>query len=128
MPLMINRNEVQSVLQMEECIDAHEKAFNEMAAGTAALPLRTPIKPPDGLSLYMPAYLQEMNALACKVVTVYKDNPASHGLPVVIGTVLLQDAATGQVICIEAVWTSAKPNGFWIGNRQSILMRVLRKR
>ncbi len=100
MPLMINRDEVQSVLQMGECIDAHEKAFNEMAAGTAALPLRTPIKPPDGLSLYMPAYLQEMNALACKVVTVYKDNPANHGLPVVIGTVLLQDASTGQVICI----------------------------
>lgn len=100
MPLMLNRDEVRTVLRMDECIDAHEKAFNEMAAGTAVLPLRTPITPPGGLSLYMPAYLQEMNALACKVVTVYKENPAGHGLPVVIGTVLLQDASTGQVICI----------------------------
>ncbi|MFC1499828.1 ornithine cyclodeaminase family protein [Candidatus Zixiibacteriota bacterium] len=100
MPLLLNRNDVQTVLQMNECIDAHEKAFTEMANGTAVLPLRTGISPPDGLSLYMPAYLQEMNALACKVVTVFKNNPADHKLPVVIGTVLLQDASTGQVTCI----------------------------
>ena len=100
MPLLLNRNDVQNVLQMNDCIDAHEKAFTELANGTAVLPLRTNISPPDGLSLYMPAYLQEMNALACKVVTVFKNNPSEHGLPVVIGTVLLQDASTGQVTCI----------------------------
>jgi alanine dehydrogenase len=41
-----------------------------------------------------------MGALACKVVSVYKQNPERHNLPTTIGTVLLQDAATGRVIAV----------------------------
>jgi ornithine cyclodeaminase/alanine dehydrogenase len=85
---------------MKDCIDALEKAFTELAEGSAVLPLRIGIKPPDGLSLYMPAYLQKMNALACKVVTVYKNNPTKHRMPTTIGKVLLQDSETGDVISI----------------------------
>jgi alanine dehydrogenase len=85
---------------MRDCMDVVEKAFAELANGTAVLPLRTPITPPDGLSLYMPAYLKELGALACKVVTVYKNNPVKHDLPTTIGKVLLQDPETGDVICI----------------------------
>jgi len=85
---------------MKDCMDVVEKAFEELAKGTAVLPLRTPITPPDGLSLYMPAYLKEMKALACKVVTVYKNNPKKFNMPVVIGKVLLQDPETGDVVCI----------------------------
>jgi ornithine cyclodeaminase/alanine dehydrogenase len=48
----------------------------------------------------MPAYLQELGALACKIVTVYKDNPAKHNMPVVVGKVLLQNPETGDVTCI----------------------------
>ena len=100
MTLILNRNDVISVLQMQDCMDVVEKAFAELANGTAVLPLRTGIKPPDGVSLYMPAYLKEMGALACKVVTVYKDNPAKYNMPTTIGKVLLQDINTGDVICI----------------------------
>ncbi|MCX6165563.1 MAG: ornithine cyclodeaminase family protein [Ignavibacteriae bacterium] len=100
MTLILNRNDVISVLQMSDCMDAMEKAFAELANGTAVLPLRTGIKPPDGISLYMPAYLKEMGALACKVVTVYKDNPTKYNLPTIFGKVLLQDINTGDVICI----------------------------
>ena len=100
MTLILNRNDVISVLQMQDCMDVVEKAFAELANGTAVLPLRTGIKPPDGISLYMPAYLKEMGALACKVVTVYKDNPAKYNLHTTIGKVLLQDINTGDVICI----------------------------
>lgn len=100
MTLILNRSDVISVLQMNDCMDAIEKAFSELANGTAVLPLRTGIKPPDGVSLYMPAYLKEMGALACKVVTVYKDNPKKYNLPTIFGKVLLQDINTGDVICI----------------------------
>lgn len=100
MPLLLSKDDVVKVLEMPDCIDVVEKAFAELASGTAVLPLRTPIAPPGGLSLYMPAYLKELGALACKVVTVYKDNPTKHNLPTVIGKVLLQDPATGDVICI----------------------------
>ena len=100
MPLLLTRDDVVRVLYMPDCMDVVEKAFAELASGTAVLPLRIGITPPDGLSLYMPAYLKQMGALACKVVTVYKNNPKKHNLPTTIGKVLLQNPETGEVICI----------------------------
>ncbi len=100
MPLLLSREDVMNVLDMPDCMDVVEKAFVELANGTAVLPLRIGITPPGGVSLYMPAYLKELGALACKIVTVYKDNPSQHDLPTTIGKVLLQDPVTGDVICI----------------------------
>ena len=100
MTLILNRKDVASVLTMADCMNVVEDAFKELANGTAVLPLRTVIAPPDGLSLYMPAYMKNMGALACKVVTVYKKNPSEHNMPTTIGKVLVQDPATGDVVCI----------------------------
>jgi alanine dehydrogenase len=100
MALILTRQDVMKVLNMKDCINVVEQAFLESNKGTAVLPLRTVIAPPDGLSLYMPAYLKGMGALACKVVTVYKDNPKKQNLPVTIGKVLLQNPESGEVICI----------------------------
>jgi alanine dehydrogenase len=100
MVLLLTRDDVMSVLDMAGCMDVVEKAFAEMAEGSAVLPLRINIKPPDGLALYMPAYLKKMGALACKVVTVYKANPTKFDLPTTIGKVLLQNPETGEVTCI----------------------------
>jgi alanine dehydrogenase len=100
MPLLLTRDMVASLLTMGECIEAVEKAFAELAAGTAVLPLRASIPTPGGISLYMPSYLGGEQALACKVVAVFKDNPGKHRLPTTTGTILLQDAETGQVCCI----------------------------
>jgi alanine dehydrogenase len=85
---------------MRDCIEALEGAFSELSNGTAVLPLRTGIPAPDGINLYMPAYLKQMNALAVKVVSVYKNNPQKHNLPTTIGKVLVQNPETGEVICI----------------------------
>jgi len=99
MPLLLSKTDVQKVLNMKDCIEVVEKAFAELSNGTAILPLRNNIVSPEGLSLYMPAFLKEMGALACKVVTVFKNNPAKN-LPTIFGKVLLQDPETGDVICI----------------------------
>ena len=100
MTLILNRKDVMQVLVMKDCIEVVEKAFAELSNGSAVLPLRTVIKPEGGISLYMPAFLKESGALACKVVTVYKNNPEKHNLPTTIGKVLLQDTETGDVVCI----------------------------
>lgn len=100
MALILTKENVMTVLNMKDCINVVEQAFLEFNNGTAVLPLRTVLAPPDGLSLYMPAYLKGMGALACKVVTVYKDNPNKQNLPVTIGKVLLQNPESGEVICI----------------------------
>lgn len=100
MPLLLSRNDVIELLEMSDCMEVVEKAFAELTQGTAVMPLRLNITPPDGLSLYMPAYLKNMGALACKVVTVYKNNPTKFNMPTTIGKVLLQDPETGDVKCI----------------------------
>lgn len=100
MPLLLTKEDVMRVLEMPDCMIAVEKAFAEMASGTAVLPLRISITPPDGLALYMPAYLKEMGALACKVVTVYKNNQKKFNMPTIVGKVLLQNPENGDVICI----------------------------
>jgi len=100
MALILTCQDVMQVLNMKDCINVVEEAFLESNQGTAVLPLRTAITPPDGLSLYMPAYLKKMGAMACKVVTIYKNNPQKHNLPVTIGKVLLQNPESGEVICI----------------------------
>lgn len=98
--LLLTGNDVMKVLDMSDCMEVVEKAFAELACGTAVMPLRINITPLDGLALYMPAYLKKMGALACKVVTSYKKNPVKHSLPTIMGKVLVQDPETGDVICI----------------------------
>lgn len=100
MTLILNQNDVASVLNMKDCIQVVENAFLEFEHGSAIQPLRTNITTEKGISLIMPAYLGGMNAIACKVVTVFKDNPKDYGMPVILGKVLLLDANTGDVVCI----------------------------
>ena len=124
MVLILKRQDVEAVLRMSDCIDVLGKAFAELSGGTAVLPLRIGITAPDGLSLYMPAYLQGMNALACKVVSVYKKNPEKHGLPTTIGKVLLQDPETGDVLCImDGGYLTAMRTGAVSGLATKLLAR-----
>jgi alanine dehydrogenase len=124
MTLILNRKNVVSLLDMQECINVVENAFAELANGTAVLPLRINITPPDGLALYMPAYLKEMNSLACKVVTVYKNNPSKFNIPTTIGKLLLQNPETGEVICImDAGYLTAVRTGAASGAASKYLAR-----
>ena len=124
MVLILKRQDVEAVLRMSDCIDVLGKAFAELSSGTAVLPLRIGITAPEGLSLYMPAYLQGMNALACKVVSVYKKNPEKHGLPTTIGKVLLQDPETGDVLCImDGGYLTAMRTGAVSGLATKLLAR-----
>ncbi len=95
--LLLNRKQVESVLDMGETIEAMKTAF---ADGSAILPQRIVISTKKGLSLYMPAYLPQSKSLAVKVVSVFKNNPIDYDLPTTLGKVLLQDIDTGDVICI----------------------------
>ncbi len=100
MALLLNRSDVERLLPMEKAIDVVEAAFAELADSTAEMPPRTVIIDADvgGWITYMPAYLKSGGALGSKAVTVYKDNPAKHGLPTTLATILVQDSDTGRVV------------------------------
>ena len=99
---LLSKANVAEVLTMEGAINILESAFADFASGKVTMPVRTPIKVAEhnGLALFMPAYISGLGALGAKVVTVYKDNPAKHKLPNVMGTILLLDTQTGAPICI----------------------------
>lgn len=100
--ILLSRKDIEKLLTMADCMDAVEKAFVDLAAGGAIMPQRTPIVVEEhaGLALFMPAYIKGMGALGAKVVTVYKDNLTKHQLPVVLGTIILLDDATGFPVAI----------------------------
>jgi len=103
MVLILDAQAVRAVLSMKDCIDIVEKAFAELALSNVVMPLRSTMRMArhDGVSLYMPAYVGgQIEALACKIVTVYKSNPAKFNLPTILGTVLVQNPRTGAVECI----------------------------
>jgi ornithine cyclodeaminase/alanine dehydrogenase len=102
MVLFLSRKDVETVLSMEDAIDAVEKAFGELNAGTVAMPLRSVIKleKNKGSVLFMPAHIESMGAIGIKVVSIYPDNPTKYQLPTIQGVVLLTDANNGGVIAI----------------------------
>jgi ornithine cyclodeaminase/alanine dehydrogenase len=98
MVLFLSKSQVSSVLTMPESINAVEEAFREFALGTAILPTRVALSIPErqGWLGVMPAYLQHTGSLTTKIVTVYQNNLARHGIPNVLAAIVLNDVETGR--------------------------------
>ena len=102
MALLLDRQTIQNLLDMEKMIEILEQAFGELSSGSAVMPQRTAVADGDvnGWYAFMPAQLKKMGALGVKSVTVYKDNPAVHGLPATLATIILMDSQTGQTLAV----------------------------
>jgi len=114
MVLFLSRSDVESVLTMSDAINVVEKAFAELGKKTAKVPLRVPIEveKEEGIVLFMPAYLQEMEAMTCKVVSVFKNNPQLYNLPTIQAAVLLIDPKTGTILsCMDGSYLTAMRTG-----------------
>ena len=87
-------------MPMGECIAAMKTAYTALSAGKAEVPLRMrlPVKPNSGLSILMPAFVDNAagQALAVKIVSLFDNNP-SKGLPFIHAGVLVLNPETGAV-------------------------------
>ena len=74
MALLLGRQTIQNLLDMEKMIEILEQAFGELSSGSAVMPQRTAVADGDvnGWYAFMPAQLKKMGALGVKSVTVYK--------------------------------------------------------
>jgi ornithine cyclodeaminase/alanine dehydrogenase len=112
---------------MDDCLQAVETAFGELARGKTVMPQRAVIPIPDhkGIYLAMPGYIGgDMNALGLKVVTVYPNNPSQYDLPTILGTLMLCDPATGKAIAImDAGYLTAVRTGAASGVATKYLAR-----
>ncbi|MBX3011012.1 MAG: ornithine cyclodeaminase family protein [Caldilineaceae bacterium] len=101
--LILARHDVEQLLTMADALTAVEAGFRQLALGNVVMPQRaaTVIEPHAGLHLSMPAFVGgDLGALTIKIVTVYGNNPAHHGLPTIQGVLLVHDAQTGQVLAL----------------------------
>jgi ornithine cyclodeaminase/alanine dehydrogenase-like protein (mu-crystallin family) len=97
--LILNEREVESLLDMDECIAAMEEALIALARGEVFNPLRSMVRTPDapGFLGLMPAWRGGGRAgWGLKEICVYPDNP-KRGLDTHVGAVLLHSAETGEL-------------------------------
>ena len=102
MSLLLNRETIQGLLNMDDTIQILEQAFAELAKETSIMPPRVAVSDADqnGWYAFMPAQLKNMGALGIKSVTVYKDNPSKHNLPATLATIILMDNETGKTVSV----------------------------
>ena len=91
--------DVRAALSIVEAIDAVARAYSQLSAGKATMPLRSRFHTEKGVTLLMPAHLHESGDFAVKIVSVYADNP-KLGLPTVAATVLAMDPQTGLPLAL----------------------------
>lgn len=100
-PLFINKEKVNELLPMNECIDVMEKTFRSLATGECLQPLRSLMWLPDksGILGMMPGYAAGPGVMGIKIITVFPANK-NLGLPSHQGVVILFDAKNGEPLLI----------------------------
>jgi len=97
--LILNEREVESLLDMDECIAAMEEALVALSRGEVHNPLRSMVRAPgaSGFLGLMPAWRGgAKGGWGLKEICVYPDNP-KRGLDTHVGAVLLHSADTGEL-------------------------------
>lgn len=80
---------------MRDAIEAAARAFGQLSAGEAEMPVRVSLSSGSGTSLFMPARMAGSGERGAKVVSVFPRNRA-RGLPAICGVILILDDETGQ--------------------------------
>jgi len=92
--LLLNRQQVESLLDLDALVEALAPAMAELSAGRVSMPGRSvaQVEGRHGLLGVMPAYLPQSKTLSCKLVTLFPENKDT---PTHQAVVLLFDPASG---------------------------------
>jgi ornithine cyclodeaminase/alanine dehydrogenase-like protein (mu-crystallin family) len=98
---LLSRQDVERLLQPQECIAAVEDAFRKLAQGTVPLPGILGMHAGDG-SFHVKAGFLTLDRpyFAAKLNANFPQNGARHALPTIQGAVILSDAANGVPLAI----------------------------
>lgn len=98
--LVLDRGQVESLLNMDTLIAALAPAMMEISAGRVSMPQRMAAQVEGkGLLGVMPAYLPSSGTLSCKLVSVFPGNGIA-GLPTHQAVIMLFDAASGTPLAM----------------------------
>ena len=95
MTLLLNRADLEKILDVSSVIDAVERGFADFSAGRSIMPVRTAVRvtDPPGVMLVMPCAMTESGVLGTKIVSVFPRNP-TRGLPTIPALYVLLDYST----------------------------------
>jgi ornithine cyclodeaminase len=99
--LLLSKKDIQRIFTMKDAVEADKQAFRIYSEGGSIVPLRTNIGVPtyEGQTLFMPGYVQELDSMGVKVVSVFPRN-IEKGKASVPATMVLIDGTSGEVCCI----------------------------
>lgn len=103
-PRYLDDAAVRRLLDLNALLPAIRRALIDLSAGRVVQPLRSvmPMPAVDGLLFLKPALTGD--ALATKLITLVPGN-AERGLPTLLATVVLMDAATGAMrVTMDGTW------------------------
>ncbi len=94
--LILNRKEIESLLDPNELIAVLEEGFKAVSANQLNVPPRNQAIAPKGILIGMPAYMPH-KLMSVKLVTVFHEN-SKQGIPNHQATITLFDSETGSPI------------------------------
>jgi len=112
--VILTDNEVKSLLDMGEVLEAVERAFREKGLGRVQMPPKVYLfyERYNGDLRVMPSYLKELDVSAVKIVNVHPENRVKHGLPTVMAVVVLVDPRSGFPLAVMGgSWLTAMRTG-----------------
>ncbi len=99
--LLLKREDIEQVFTMEDSIEAVKEAFKLVVEEKIESPLRTNIQAPNhnGVFLFMPAYVEDIDTAALKIINLFPDN-IDKGMPSSPAEILLIDGTNGLVTAL----------------------------
>jgi alanine dehydrogenase len=100
--LLLTDNEIKSILEMGDVIEAVEMSFKEKGFNRVQMPAKIYLhyNEEKGDLRSMPAFLDKIGISAVKIVNVHPENPVSNRMPTVMATIILIDPKTGFPLSI----------------------------
>jgi len=99
--LILNKEEVESILTMQACIGIMSDAFKALEKGESLQPLRSLMRLPSqkGLLGMMPGYTGENNIFGIKSISVFPEN-YKKGISSHQGVILLYEGESGRLLAV----------------------------
>jgi alanine dehydrogenase len=123
---ILSQHDVRQAVSMAQAIEIVKGAFAQLSAGQAVVPVRTQLEVArhEGITLFMPAYLQESDDLGVKIVSVFPRN-LERGLPTIHALVAVVDAETGcPAAVMDGTYLTALRTGAASGAASDFLART----
>jgi len=100
--LVLTKEEIESVLTIEDTIEVVEEGFKAFNSGRAVVPFPVALQVPDhnGDIHIKPGYIKGYDTYTVKIASGFYDNPKLN-LPTSHGMLLLFDSKTGFPLCFE---------------------------